>query len=295
MPNYAALLPVRALSVLGAAVFTPQAAAAIAFMAPPEQRGRAITFIFLGWSVASVLGMPMAAWIGATLGWRSAFAVVALLSLVGAVWVARAMPSGVKPAALSLAAWRTVFGHPVLMAMVAVTALVSAGQFALLSYFAPYAVTILQASPGEMSGLFAWFGALGLMGTITLARHVDRIGAGRAATLAMAMSASTLALWPLADSVTTGALLLIPWGLACFASNSAQQARLNDAAPPLAAALLALNSSAIYAGQAIGASTGGWMIAHAGYRSLSWFALLFVALAIATSIWVSRRTRSGPV
>ena len=68
MPSYATLLPVRTLSVLGAAVFTPQAAAAVAFMAPPEQRGRAITFIFLGWSVASVLGMPMAAWIGATLG-----------------------------------------------------------------------------------------------------------------------------------------------------------------------------------------------------------------------------------
>ena len=45
---------VRAATVLGAAVFTPQAAAAVGFMAPPAQRGRAITFIFLGWSVASV-------------------------------------------------------------------------------------------------------------------------------------------------------------------------------------------------------------------------------------------------
>ncbi|NUP86506.1 MAG: MFS transporter, partial [Burkholderiaceae bacterium] len=59
MPGYGALLPVRALTMLAAAVFTPQAAAAISVMVPPEQRGRAITFVFLGWSVSSVLGMPL--------------------------------------------------------------------------------------------------------------------------------------------------------------------------------------------------------------------------------------------
>ena len=59
MPSYAALWPVRAVTVLGAAVFTPQAAAAIGHMAAPQERGRAITFIFIGWSVASVVGLPM--------------------------------------------------------------------------------------------------------------------------------------------------------------------------------------------------------------------------------------------
>jgi predicted MFS family arabinose efflux permease len=58
MPNYATLLPVRCLCMLGAAAYTPQAAAAISALTPPAERGRAITFIFLGWSVASVLGMP---------------------------------------------------------------------------------------------------------------------------------------------------------------------------------------------------------------------------------------------
>ena len=73
MPSYAALLPMRAVTVLGAAVFTPQAAAAIGAMTPPAERGGAITFIFIGWSVASVIGMPMSAWLGDAFGWRSAF------------------------------------------------------------------------------------------------------------------------------------------------------------------------------------------------------------------------------
>ena len=86
-PGYDALLAVRALTVLGAAVFTPQAAAAIGAMAPPAQRGRAITFIFIGWSIASVLGMPSSAWLGDTFGWRSAFLAIAALGAIGAAWV----------------------------------------------------------------------------------------------------------------------------------------------------------------------------------------------------------------
>jgi MFS transporter, DHA1 family, inner membrane transport protein len=88
-PGFDALMPVRALTVLGAAVFTPQAAAAISVMAAPETRGRAITFIFIGWSLASVLGMPLGSFIGETLGWRWAYAAVALLSALAAGWVWR--------------------------------------------------------------------------------------------------------------------------------------------------------------------------------------------------------------
>ncbi|HSM22455.1 MAG TPA: MFS transporter, partial [Rubrivivax sp.] len=54
MPSFATLLPVRVLTMLAAAVFTPQAAAAIGVLAAPARRGRAITHIFLGWSLASV-------------------------------------------------------------------------------------------------------------------------------------------------------------------------------------------------------------------------------------------------
>ena len=149
MPSYAALLPLRALTMLGAAVFTPQAGAAIGFMAPPEQRGRAIAFIFLGWSLASVLGLPMANWIGETFGWRYAFSGIAVLSLAAAAWVYAVMPAGIRPAAVSLAAWKDAFRTPSLMAIVAVTFLFGAGQFTLFAYFTPYFRDVLQASTNQ--------------------------------------------------------------------------------------------------------------------------------------------------
>src|SRR5881392_1465999 len=107
--TFGALLPLRVLTMVSPAIFTPQAAACVGLLVPAEQRGRAITFIFLGWSIASVLGLPMGAYVGGTYGWRTAFALVAIMSLVSAVWVWRRMPDGVKPPALSLAAWGETF------------------------------------------------------------------------------------------------------------------------------------------------------------------------------------------
>ena len=255
----------------------------------PEQRGRAITFVFLGWSVASVLGMPLGAFIGGTLGWRSAFMAVALLSVVSAVWVWRAMPDGIKPPALSLAAWGEALRSPVLMLSVAVTLLYSAGQFVLFSYFAPYFKVMHSITPLQLSLLFAWFGAFGLLGNILMSRRIDRMGAPSAVMWGVGAMALSLLLWPLGTNLVLVALVLIPWALGCFSSNSAQQARLVGIAPALASGSIALNSSAMYAGQALGAGSGGWLIAHGGMGSLHWFALLGLLASMAMSWWASQQ------
>ncbi len=293
MSDFYALAGARALAVLGAAVFTPQAAAAISVMAPPAQRGRAITFIFLGWSVASVLGMPMSAWVGEVWGWRWAFAAVALLSALAALWVWRALPDGVRPAALTRAQWAQVVTHPALMAVVAVTALSAAGQFTLFAYLAPYYRQVLGASPQTISALFLGFGAIGVVSNVLLSRHIDRLGAGRAVSWLLVSIALSMALWPLAGSVAAMAWVMAPWALGCFASNSAQQARLGLAAPVLAPALIALNSSAMYVGQALGASSGGVILGERGLNALPWAGLAWLAAAIAVSVWAQRRMAAG--
>ncbi|WP_431276377.1 MFS transporter [Variovorax ureilyticus] len=97
MPTFGALLPVRMLTVIAPAIFTAQAAACAGLLVPAEQRGRAVTFVFLGWSMASVLGLPLGALIGGHLGWRAAFAAIALLALVSAIWIWVKLPSGIRP------------------------------------------------------------------------------------------------------------------------------------------------------------------------------------------------------
>lgn len=289
MPTYAALLPVRALAVLGAAVFTPQAAAAINVMAQPHERGRAMTYIFLGWSISSVVGMPLHAWIGETFGWRWAFSLVAVLSAVAAVAVWRTVPAGVRPVPLPLRSWVTVLSHPLLMGLVAVTVLSGAGQFSLFTYFAPYYRRVLGAGPEAVSFLFLWFGAFGLIGNVLLTRWIDRLGAARCVNTGLVLVSLALLLWPLAVTVPLMTLVIVPWALGVFSSNSAQQARLSAAGPNFAPALLALNTSAIYLGQAIGAATGGALLTAHGFGALHWAGLAFMLMALALSLWLVRR------
>jgi predicted MFS family arabinose efflux permease len=289
-PSYAVLLPLRVLAVIAPAIFTPQAAASVGLLVPPAQRGRAITFVFLGWSVASVMGMPLSAWIGGTLGWRWAFGLVALMALVSAGWVWRDMPDGIRPAALTRAAWQQTLGSAPLMLAVGVTLLSAFGQFTLFSYFAPYFLQTLGLGGAALSLMFLWFGAFGLAGNIGLTRWVDRLGAPRAVLFTLGAIALSLLLWPLGRlGLWQQALVLVPWALGCFAVNSAQQARLVHLSPALAPATVALNTSAMYGGQALGAALGGALIAQGQMLRLHEVGIIVLLLAMALSAWATQR------
>jgi predicted MFS family arabinose efflux permease len=288
-PSYATLLPLRVLAVIAPAIFTPQAAASVGLLVSPEQRGRAITFVFLGWSVASVMGMPLAAWIGGEFGWRWAFGMVALMSFASGWWVWREMPNGIKPAALSRQSWQATLGSAPLMMAVGVTLLGGFGQFVLFSYFAPYMAQTLGLGGGGLSLLFLWFGAFGLLGNVLMSRWIDRIGAPTSVQIALGAMALSLLLWPLGQAgLWQQALVMVPWALGCFSMNSAQQARLVHMSPALAPATVALNSSGIYGGQALGAALGGVMIAQGHMLRLNEVGLWVLLLAMALSAWAAR-------
>jgi DHA1 family inner membrane transport protein len=290
-PSYAWLWPVRALTVLAAAVFTPQAAATMGFMSTPAHRGRSITFVFMGWSVASVAGMPIASWVGERLGWRVSMMLIAMGALAVAWMVHKSLPPGIRPPALSLRTWRKVLKSPLLMALVLVTACQSAGQFTVLAYAAPYYKQDFGANPEQISLMFAWFGGLALAGNLYLNRVVDRVGAAPAVTLTLGLMALSLLIWPLGTNLVWLALVTVPWAVSGFATNSGQQARLGGLSPRLAPALMALNTSAIYLGHALGATGGGWVLTQHGYAPLHWLGLAWMLVAWGLSGWALRVQR----
>lgn len=293
-PSYALLLPVRALTVLGAAVFTPQAAATVGLLTPPDKRGQAITFVFLGWSAAAVVGTPLSAWIGERLGWQVAMLLISLGALVVSVWVYRLLPGGFKPPATSLSSWKTVFSSPVLVGTVLVTALQSAGQMTLSGYMAGYLRGVFGASPEQIGLMLAFSGALSLTGVLILNRWVDRVTPPRAVNLTLALMCFTMLTWPLGTTLPLLALITMPWAIGGFATSSGQQARLTSLSPSRAPALMSLNTSAIYLGHAAGAAGGGWVIAHQGYQALHWPALAWASAALLMSLWAYRASRRNP-
>ncbi|SEK04442.1 MULTISPECIES: MFS transporter [unclassified Variovorax] len=291
MPSFGALLPIRMLTVIAPAIFTPQAAACAGLLVPPEQRGRAVTFVFLGWSIASVLGLPIGALIGGHLGWRMAFMVIAALSVASATSIWFTLPNAIRPAALTAAAWSRVLRSPVLMGIVTVTALQGTGQFVLSSYLGPILKQGYGADATMLSVIWALFGLFGLAGNMLVSRFIDRVGAGRMVLVTSALITLSLLLWPLASTLAWLAVVMVPWGLGCFATNSAQQARLVGLAPTLAPGSVALNSSGIYTGQAVGAALGGWLLANDAGAWMSWVGFVVLLAAMALSVAIDRSGR----
>lgn len=285
----------RVLALISAAVFTPQAAACIGALVPAHQRGRAITFVFLGWSVASVLGTPLGAWIGGTLGWRWTMGLMALMSLASAVWLAARMPRGIVTEPLSASAWRRTLMSSTLLLTLAITVLSAAGQFTLFSYLAPFMVQAYAIDTTQLSLLFLAYGLCGFIGNALVSRWIDHLGPPRA--MALALGSITLGLGAMSLTHGFGAVVLamLPWGLGVFASNSAQQARLVNLAPVLAPASIALNTSAMYAGQALGAAHGGWLLMQHGLGVLPAAGCALMLLALALSLWAARWAQRHPV
>lgn len=296
-PGYASLAAVRVVTVVGAAVFTPQAAATIGAIAPPDRRAAGVTAIFLGWSAASVAGMPLSALVASWLGWQASFAVVALLAAVAAVWVARVVPPGVTVPPLSPTSWKAVLGDRRSRIVLGVTVASAAGQFTLFSYVTP-ALRDLTGQPAwVIAGLLAVFGAFGVAGNAWISLRIGAVGPDRAVFRSLALMLAGMSAWAVARAVPPlawPALLasIALWGLGCFAANSAQQARLVALAPPLASASIALNTSSIYAGQAIGAALGGALIRGFGLAPLASVGAAIMAGALILSARVGSRARA---
>jgi DHA1 family inner membrane transport protein len=82
------LIAARVLTGFGAALVSPMVSALGVALVPTERQGHALAVVFLGMTMASVVGVPMASWCAATLGWRAMFGAIALLAVLAAILVA---------------------------------------------------------------------------------------------------------------------------------------------------------------------------------------------------------------
>lgn len=290
-PNLTTLIIVRSVTLLGAAVFTPQAAATLGLVIAPERRAAAITAVFLGWSVASVFGSPASAWLGAHIGWRGTFALFAAFCVIGVIWVWRIVPRGLHGTSLSRDAWLQVLRHPALIAILLVTVVGASGQFTTFAYIAPYIGATIDSSPNTLTFALMLFGFAGVVGNVWATRRIAIQGASSNVAISiMSMSAGMLVLAIAGSWLAAFVVGALAWGGGVFANNSSQQARLVVASPALSGASIALNTSMIYLGQALGTTIGGVVIAGSGYRWLPLCGALVLLMALLLSWRADRRS-----
>lgn len=279
----------RFVIAIAAAIFSPQAAAAVTLLVKPEKRDAAVAFVFVGWSAAMVVGVPVSGLISQGLGWHAAYAVVAGLSVLGALLLWSTLPQKLYVEAITISAWRSALKDPVVLALLLVTFLSLTGQFAIFSYLSPLLAALFSAGAVDVAVAFAMAGATGVIGNFIASQLAVKFPAQILVIVALALMAAGAITLSLSGGIfALGLFSIAIWGLGSFSSTSLQQGRLASTAPQLASATISLNTSTVYLGQAAGVMVGGFTFATGNPVAVVWAALvpLVAAIALSTAIGI---------
>ena len=294
-PDYASLLAIRLIMLAVGALYTPQAAGTAALIVPPEKRGSTIAFIFLGWSLAAAIGLPLIALVASRYGWRTIYGGIGMICCFSFVLLAWRLPRGLIGAPVDLKTWTDVGRNRRIVLLLLVTTLQMSGQFVVFTFMGPLLTKLTQAGPDAIGLVFAAYGVCGFIGIAIATRIVDSWGAYKTSLLFTTLLLTGVTGWALSAGIyPLMACSVAIWGLGFASTNSMQQVRLVGAAPALASASVSLNTSVLYIGQAVGSAIGGMLYARDLLYGAGYVAVAFIALALLTVMLTKPRQALTP-
>jgi predicted MFS family arabinose efflux permease len=183
-----------------------------------------------------------------------------------------------------------VFSNRKVQLLLVVTCIFLAGQFTEYPFVAAHLKSVAGASASTIAILFAVYGLAGVVSGTIAAAAIDRLGGPRTTGVSLVLAILGLSIWSLSGpSVLLAGIGLAVWGSGASPAIAAQQARLIAADPRAASATVALNTSLLYAGQAIGTTLGGWILSSGHAQRSGIAAVALVALALVASVAAERR------
>lgn len=283
-PSWGWMLAARVLLGLCIGGIWAVAGGLAARLVPAAAVGLAASIIFGGVAAASVLGVPMGALIGEGAGWRWAFGVMALFSvlvLALQLWVMPALP---VRSAVGLRQFLALRSNRALQAGLVLTLLLVAGHFMAFTFVRPLLLAVSSFDAQWIAALLLAYGLAGIAGNF-----IAGLAAAHKTTLTVATIALGLLLVPLlwlvfGGSPTGGLALLLVWGLAYGGVSVALMTWMMKAAPQAMEVVAALYVGVFNTGIALGAWGGGALVDAWGLSAVLWpaAALASAALMLAT-------------
>jgi len=290
-PDYTSLLIIRLIMLAVGALYTPQAAGTAALIVPVERRGSTIAYIFLGWSLAAAIGLPLITLVASRYGWRTVYGGIGVMGCVSFLLLIWRLPRGLVGAPVDLKTWTDVGRNRMIVLLLSITTLQMSGQFVVFTFMGPLLAKLTGAGPDAIGLVFACYGIFGFVGIAIATRIVDSWGAWKTSVLFTVLMLLGVTGWALSAGIyPLMAASVAIWGLGFASTNSMQQVRLVGAAPALASASVSLNTSVLYVGQAVGSAVGGLLYARDLLHAAGYVAAVFVALAL-TMVILTRPKR----
>ncbi|WP_287861868.1 MFS transporter [Corynebacterium sp.] len=235
-----------------------------ASMAPNGKRGKAVALTGMGLSIATVIGVPVAQWLGSTFGWNAAFAMVAVIGMVTFVALWFTVPHmTLMPRTKPITELGALVNSQVLMTL-AVGTVGFGGMFAVYTYIS-WTLTENAGFNGDLIWIPLMVYGVGMVigtyiGGVLADRNLEYAILGTLLSLVVVLSS----FYFLSHNAVAGIINFGVIGLLGSTLVPNLQTRLMDVAGDAQTLAAALNHSALNMANAAGAAVGGAVIA-AGY------------------------------
>jgi len=187
------------------------------------------------------------------------------------------LPGGLTGKPLSLASFATIARNKRLVTILTVTMLQISGQITVFVYLGPLLRRLIGADDLGVESFFGFYGVAALVGNVIATGVVGVLGTELTLALFLVSTTLGLAVWTAGVGVFAAAVVgIFFWGLGFAAINSMQQARLAETVPDLASASIALNTSLVYVGQAVGSGIGGVLFAQDAFTAMGYVGIGFL-------------------
>lgn len=291
--SYGMLIAARIITSFNHGAFFGIGSIVAASLVTPERRASAVAAMFMGLTVANIVGVPLATWAGEQLGWRISFWGIAALGVVTMAALRLTLPPLPAPQnGKPLAEMRVLMRGSVLGAL-ALTVIGSSAMFTVFTYIAPILRDVTQASLNYVTAMLVIYG-LGLTaGNWIGGRYADR-SVDHTLIVTLAALAATLVLFAATmSSLWTTPAIIFAWGVASFALVPPLQVRVMSAAVDAPSLASAVNIGAFNLGNAIGAALGGGVIASGlGYPAVALAGAATSAAGLVAVILTARRHKA---
>jgi DHA1 family inner membrane transport protein len=248
-----------------------------------------------GLMLATLLGVPLAAWMGQHWGWRAAFVLVGVIAAIACVAIRRGVPDVPAPHGASPLRELGALARPQVWLTLGIAAIGFGGMFAVFSYIKPLLTEVTGIGLDAVPLVLALFGLGTVSGNLLGARMADH-ALMRGIGLLLAWSVLVLAAVPFTAAHPVAACINVFLVGTLVSIGPALQVRLMDTAGEAQTLAAALNHSAFNTANALGAWLGGAAIsAGFGWTATGWVGVLlaFGGLAVfAASLWLQRRMRA---
>ncbi|HTW06475.1 MAG TPA: MFS transporter [Acidimicrobiales bacterium] len=273
-------------------LFIGVASVIAASLVPSDKRGSAISMVFGGIAVSTVVGVPLGTLVGQAVGWRFAFVIV--VALAGAALVASMLFVPAVPASgpSRLRSQAGAAFAPRVLAVLGLGLVLMGAQFTAFTYLTPFLQHVTGISGGAVSGFLLVFGLFAAAGAVAGGKAADRSASAAMLVANLAVVVALGFLYLVRPTPALVVLGLAAWGLATFAIIPCFQLRVITLAGNGADLAATLGASAVNGGIAIGSLLGGAVLAHHGPSSPIVVALVLSAVAVPAT-WFTSFVHSG--